>query len=313
MKKSNLKGTLILLLTALIWGTAFVAQTSASDLIGAFSFNAYRNFIASAALLLMVVIMAAYNGKKSGQGFKKEFKSGWQIKGGIICGIVLAIAMGLQQSGINAYPPEAAASGRAGFLTAMYVVLVSVVSIIIKKRADVIIVISCVIVAVGLYFLCFSRGIDKLYFGDLLCFLCAVAYTVQILLVDKYAAGDCVKLSLLQFFVAAILSTIMALITEKTVYFTPEVFTLALFPILYLGIMSSGVAYTLQMVGQKYAEPAVASIAMCMESVFAAVSGWIILGERLAGREIIGCVLMFTAVILSQVPELISMKKGKAN
>ena len=313
MRKNNIKGTLILLLTALIWGTGFVAQTAGADAMGTFSFNAYRSYIATVVLLLYIVIAALVMGRTAGTSFKEQFLSGWQIKGGIICGIVLTVAMNLQQAGIESYPPEAAASSRAGFLTAMYVVLVGVVSAIKNRRIDFVITGCCVIVAIGLYLLCLSDGIDRIYFGDILCFLCSIAYTVQILVIDKYAAGNCVKLSMIQFFTVAVLSTICAAFMEGNTYFNIDSFAKASFSIFYLGIMSSGVAYTLQMVGQKYAEPAVASITMCLESVFAALSGWIILSERLSIREFIGCALLFVAVIVSQLPDLISERKAHAS
>ena len=308
--KKNLEGTLILLIAAFIWGTAFVAQTTASEVVGAFSFNAYRSFVGSAFLFLLSVIFAATGKKETDTTFKKRLFGNWPVVGGIICGVILTAAMNFQQLGIQAYPEGAAASGRSGFLTAMYVIFVAIASRFMGRKLHPLVIASAVVAAIGMYFLCLSSGITNIYMGDILCFCCAICFTIHILVVDKYSYVDSVKLSCLQFLVAGILSLIIALCVEGTQYFTGDVASQAAFSIFYLGVMSSGVAYTLQMVGQKYAEPAVASIAMSMESVFAALAGWMILKESLSGRELFGCVLMFSAVIAVQIPGFLKSDNG---
>lgn len=292
----NIKGSIILLLAALIWGTAFVAQTSGSELVPAFTFNASRSFIGAAFLWGMHYLFDAYRQKKDSEYVVK----GWPVKGGIICGIVLFCAMGLQQVGIGLYPEGVAASGRSGFLTATYVVMVAVYSQFAGKKIHPLIVISVVGVICGMYLLCIAGGITSVYTGDLLEFMCAICFTMHILVVDRFSTSNSIKLSCIQFLTCGTISLVLALITENI---NIEHIIAATGPILFAGIMSSGVAYTLQMAGQKYAEPAVASIVMSLESVFSVIAGWLILGETLTTREMCGCALVFISVILAQIPQ----------
>lgn len=311
----NLKGTLILLLTALIWGTAFVAQTSAADDISPFAFLFSRSLLASIFLFLLVLFQnrarlsarkskATDRGEHTKEEHTKECEKIWNksvILAGIFCGIPLAIASILQQIGIGMYPKDTAASGRAGFLTATYVIMVSLYSIIKARKLRISILVATVVCMVGMYLLSLSEGFSKIYTGDILIFLCAIGYAVYILVVDKYGTVDTTKVSCIQFCFVTVFSLIGMLIFEN-----PSIsdFQTAAIPICYAGIFSSGIAYTLQMVGQKYAEPAVATIVMSLESVFAALSGWLILNEQLKGRELLGCVLVFVAVILAQLPDI---------
>lgn len=292
----NIKGSIILLLAALIWGTAFVAQTSGSQLVPAFTFNAVRSFIGALFLWGMHFAFEAYRQKADSDYRPKK----WPVKGGIICGMVLFCAMGLQQVGIGLYPDGVAASGRSGFLTATYVVMVAVYSQIAGKKMHPLIAISVVGVICGMYLLCIAGGITSLYIGDLLEFFCAVCFTTHILVVDRYSECNSIKLSCIQFLTCGTISLVIALLTESI---NIEHILAATGPILFAGIMSSGVAYTLQMVGQKYAEPAVASIVMSLESVFSVLAGWLILGEILELRELLGCVLVFASVIIAQIPQ----------
>ena len=300
----NLKGTLILLLTALIWGTAFVAQTSAADSISPFAFLFARSILASIFLFLLVLFQ---NRSKLQKDNKEKIWNKSVILGGIFCGIPLAIASILQQIGIGIYPADTAASGRAGFLTATYVIMVSLYSIIKSRKLRISILAATVVCMVGMYLLSLSEGFSKIYTGDILIFLCAIGYAVYILVVDKYGTVDTTKVSCIQFSFVTIFSLIGMFIFEN-----PSIadFKTAALPICYAGIFSSGIAYTLQMVGQKYAEPAVATIVMSLESVFAALSGWLILHEQLKGRELLGCVLVFIAVILAQLPDIIGTGKN---
>jgi drug/metabolite transporter (DMT)-like permease len=294
----NIKGSLILLLTAAIWGMAFVAQSTASDSIGGFTFNAVRSFLGALFLLTFIGVRRIIE-KMRNNTEKIKYKD--TVKGGIICGVILFAAVNFQQFGIAAYPEGTAASGRSGFITATYVVMVAIFEGVRGKKmrpALIAAVIGCI---VGMYLLCFSGGFEKIYTGDILVFLCAICFTAYIIAVDRFAEADSVKLSCIQFFVCALLSSVPMMIFEK-----PELSALisAWLPIVYTGVLSSGVGYTLQIVGQRYTEPAVASIVMSLESVFAALAGWVILQERLSGKELIGCVLVFLSVILAQIQEM---------
>lgn len=289
----NLKGTFILLLTAFIWGTAFVAQTSAKDSIGTFTFNALRNIIAAAFLFLFINIRDVISGKITRCG-------GYPVKEGIICGIVLCISMTLQQMGINNYPEGVAVSGRAGFLTATYVVMVSVAVVFAGQKLHKIVIAAVCVCIAGMYLLCMSDGLNGIYISDMLELLCAVGFTAHILVVDRYSYTDGVKLSCIQFLTSGIISAAGMVMFEQ-VRITG--ITGALIPILYAGVMSSGVGYTLQIIGQKYARPSVTAIVLSLESVFAALAGWVLLSEHLTGRETTGCILVFAAVIMAQIPQ----------
>lgn len=292
----NIKGSVLLLIAAFFWGTTFVAQVSGADNLGTFTFNASRCFVGSIFLAIVIVFRDKVLHKKQ----TVEAKSVWPIKPGIICGVVLFLAMTTQQAGIGLYPENVAASGRSGFLTATYVVMVAVVVSLLKKHVDKLIALAVAGTICGLYFLCMSEGFGSIYKGDILELLCAVCFTAHILVVDRYSKQDSIKLSCIQFITCGAVSLICSLIFDSN---SAQDILKAIIPILYAGVLSSGVAYTLQMVGQKYAEPAVASIVMCVESVFAAIAGWIVLSEKLSPREIFGCVLVFISVIVAQLPE----------
>lgn len=301
----NIKGSIILLIAAFIWGTAFVAQTSASDNVGAFTFTALRSAIGAAFLGVFMLIRKLYFNIS-----KKEVAKPVDIKrslvGGAICGIVLFFATNLQQLGITVYPEGVASSGRAGFITATYVVMVAISGIFFGKKLHPVLWAAVAGCVAGMYMLCLSGGFSGVYFGDVLVFLCAICFTAHILVVDRFSDIDSILLCCLQFTVTGIISAVLMLIFE-----TPDINAImaAWLPIAFTGIMSSGVAYTLQMAGQKHAEPAVASIVMSLESVFSVLAGWVILGETLTTREFLGCVLVFAAVITAQLPEFFKEKK----
>lgn len=294
-------GSLALLLAAVIWGFAFVAQTTGARFIPAFTLNALRSFVGFAFLAILCGLISV---KKKDFLPKDKASLKTLIIGGICCGIALFIATGFQQYAIGTYPEEAGASGRSGFITALYVVLVPCVSaLVFRKKIHPIVWLGIVIAVVGMYLLSFAKGISGVYMGDLITFLCAVSFCGHILVIDYFVArSNGVLLSCVQFFTVGVLSLITALIFEET---TTAAVIEALMPILYLGIMSSGVAYTLQIVGQKYTAPTTASILMSLESVFAVIGGWVVLGERLSGRELFGCLLMFGAIIVAQIPDFI--------
>ena len=286
MKKKQLGNSLLLLLTATIWGSAFVAQSVGMEHVGPFTFTFSRSIIGGMVLLPCILLLGKW---------KKGFATKVEWIGGICCGIALCVANNFQQVGM-----QYTTVGKAGFITALYVVLVPIFGIFIKKRVSLLIW-GCVAVAVaGLYLLCMPAGAFVLAFGDLLVLLCAVLFSVHILVIDHFSPkGDGVVISCIQFFTCGILSGIPMLFFEN-----PSVGNMldAKWSILYAGVLSSGVAYTLQVVAQKNVNPTVASLILSLESVVAVLSGWIILGQGMSSREIWGCVLMFVAIIVAQLP-----------
>lgn len=308
MKKNNIKGSLILCLAALLWGLAFVVQNRAADKIPPFTFNCMRSFIGAAFLFAFMGIKSIFN--KDYIPVPKAMNKKLLLTGGIVCGVVLAISTNFQQFGIAAYPDGVPTEARSGFLTALYVIIVPILSLFVKKKVPVVVWLSALVALVGFYMLCLFEGVSGFYFADILVLGCTLAFSLHIIVIDKYcgAVGG-VRLSAFQFIFCGIVSGIMALIFEidainisSIVSVIPE--------ILYMGIVSSGIAYTLQIVGQKYAEPAIASLSMSLESVFAALGGWVITGNALKGNEIIGCLLVFAAIVLAQTPEFFKKKNA---
>ena len=307
MKHNQVRQVVFPILAAFIWGTAFVAQDMCADAIGTFAFNAARYFIA--VLTLLVVIFISDKLKKDKPSLtaiqrKAANKRLWL--GGLCCGAALAIASNFQQAGLVA----GTEAGKAGFITALYVVLVPVFGLFFKRKVNLPTWIAVVCSVVALYLLCI-KGDFSLAPGDFLVLMCAVCFAVHILVIDYYSPKvDGVKMSCIQFFVCGIASLPFMFLTE-----TPQIGNIldARMPILYAGVMSCGVAYTLQILGQKHANPAIASLLLSMESCFSVLSGWIILGETLSAREGIGCVLMFVAIILAQLPDKREkLKNGQA-
>ena len=300
------KGPLLLLVTALLWGLAFVAQTTAANEVGPFTFNASRNFVG--ALFLSGVI--AYR-RRSGQdrpatddgtGYSRRTL----LVAGVLCGVALCVASYLQQAGITAYPPEAAASSRSGFVTATYMVMVAVMLMFMGKRPHPLVLVAVVVAMAGMYLLCVPNGLGSVYVGDWLVLASAFGYAVHILVIDRYTRVDGVRLSRVQLLVAGVISLVCALVFERP---EPAAVLAAIVPILYAGICSDGIAYTLQIVAQKTTEATVASIIMSLEAVFAALGGWLILSESLTAVELAGCALVFAAVLLSQVPDFLEARK----
>lgn len=297
MKKQpiKLKNSLILLLTATIWGVAFVAQSVGMDYVGGFTFNMVRSIIG--AVVLLPVIWFLNRGKTPSAQTPEEKAANRKtlITGGICCGIFLCLASNFQQFGI-----KYTTVGKAGFITACYIVIVPILGLFLKKKCSPFIWAAVVLALIGLYLLCIKDGfsIGK---GDILVMICAVLFSFHILVIDYFSPKvDGVKLSCIQFLVAGILSAIPAFLLEK-----PQLSSIcaAWMPILYAGVMSCGVAYTLQIIGQKDMNPTVASLILSLESCISVLAGWIILGQNLSTREILGCVIMFGAIILAQLPQ----------
>ena len=299
MKKetSTLKNSLLLLLTATIWGVAFVAQSVSMDYIGGFTYNAVRNIIGAITLVPVILIFSKQDPAADQNPADRQKARKTLITGGICCGILLCLASNFQQFGI-----KYTTVGKAGFITACYIIIVPIIGIFLKKKCSPFIWIAVLLSLGGLYLLCISPGegfsIGK---GDTLVLICAVVFSFHILTVDHFSPlVDGVKMSCIQFLVCGILSGIPALIFEN-----PNITNIlqAWMPILYAGILSCGVAYTLQIVGQKGMNPTVASLIMSLESCISVIAGWLILGQNLSSREIFGCVLMFGAIMLAQLPQ----------
>ncbi len=285
----ELKGNLMLILTAMIWGAAFVAQSVSMDLIGPFTFQSVRSALGCIVLIPLILLR---RNKPFEDRPQKTGKIQWIA--GLAVGVVFFIASNLQQFGL-CYT----SAGKAGFITAMYIIFVPLVGLFFHKKAGWNIWLSVLLALFGLYLLCMTSGFS-VNFGDFLVFLCALAFTVHILVIDYFGPKvDSVLLSCSQFAVNAVLSGIAMFLFEEP---SVDAIVDCWLPIGYAGVFSSGVAYTLQIVGQKYTKPTVASLLMSLESVFAVIFSWILIQEALSGREIIGCVIMFAAIVLAQLP-----------
>lgn len=300
----KIRGNLMLMFTAFIWGASFVAQISGAKEIGAFTFNFSRNVIAGFSLLILIQLwpyIIKIPMKKETQEVKKS-----TIIGGIACGVMLTVAMSFQQLGLSG--ANATTAGKAGFITALYIVLVPLTGIFIGKRVKLKTWIYVFLATIGLYLLSINQGFS-IQIGDFLVLISAFFYALHILVIDYFSPkSNGVKLSMIQFFVAAILSGIVMLIVEEFVW--SDVLSSGI-PILYAGFISSAVGYTFQIIAQKDTEPTTASLILSLESVFAVLAGALILGERLTLREAIGCTIMFVAITLAQIPSKAERRKGK--
>ena len=300
MKKNNLLSSALLLLAAIIWGVAFVAQDALADAVPPFTVNAVRSLIASAALVPVAAVTRRMNGKtlfESNQADRRQL-----LKAGLLCGILLCISVNLQQFGIALYPEGAPVEAHSGFLTAMYILFVPIFGLFLKKRPGPFVLIGVIVAVIGLYLLCLSDGLSALYTGDIVVLICAMSFALQILCIDRFIGlVDGIKLSILQFLVTGVLSAILMLIFEHP---DPGAVLGAWKPLLYLALISSAGGYTLQIIGQKYSSsPTLASIMMSMESVFATLGGILFTGIIPKTTELIGCAVMFAAIIIAQLPD----------
>ena len=306
MKHNQVRQVVFPIITAMIWGSSFVAQSTSTEHIGAFTFNAARSFVGFLALLVVVQIFRMVRKEPEIQQTPEEKKAGRKglVLGGICCGIALALACNLQQLGMVA----GASAGKTSFITTLYVVLVPICGLFLKKRVSPTVWISVLLAVAGLYCLCIKDSFS-IAPSDLLVMLCAFGYTLHILVIDYFTQKvDGVKMSCIQFLSCAVLSAILMLIFEHPTWadITPCIGS-----ILYVGVFSSGVAYTLQILAQKDSNPTIVALLLSLESVFGAVSGDIFLHETMTGKELVGCVLMLIAVVLAQI-EFPSKKKAKS-
>lgn len=297
----KIRSNLLLLLTAFVWGTSFVAQKSGMDYIEPFTYNGIRTFIGGLVLIPVIYFFDRKNKEQieAEKTNKTEAERAKEKKilliGGICCGLALFAASSLQQFGVNY-----TTAGKAGFITTLYVVLVPIFSIVLRKKVRPVMWLCVVMGAVGLYLLCMTDDSFRLQFGDMLVLICAVAFAVHIMVIDYFSPkADGVKLSCIQFLFAGILGLICMVLFETPVL--SAILDCAV-PILYAGVLSCGVGYTLQVIAQKDAEPTAASLILSLESVFAVIAGAIILHESMSFREILGCAVIFAAVIIAQLP-----------
>ena len=295
MKHNQARQVVFPILAAFIWGTAFVAQDLCADSIGTFAFNATRYFIAVLALLVVIAVSdKAKKNRPTPTAEEKKAANKQLWLGGLCCGVALAIASNFQQAGLVAGTD----AGKAGFITALYVVLVPVFGLFFKRKVSLPVWIAVVCSVVALYLLCI-KGDFSLAAGDLLILVCAVCFAVHILVIDHFTAYcDGVKLSCLQFLFAGIISAVCMFLFEDVDF---AAIWSCILPLLYVGIFSCGVGYTLQILAQKDSNPTVVTILLSLESVFAVIAGAIILHQQMTVREYIGCVVMFAAVILAQI------------
>ena len=287
--KNKTKGILALVCATIIWGSTFIAQSVGMDYIGPFTFLTMRAVLAVPFLILLIFVI-----ERNPAETIKKWMNPKLWKAGFICGISLFIAAALQQIGIIY-----TTAGKAGFITAMYILLVPILGAFLGKMPPITVWISVAMAVAGLYFLS-CAGVSQVNMGDLCLLICAFTYAVQITLVDKYGPGlDGLRLNCVQSAVCGIFAALFMAFTEEPVLAN----ILACWTsIAYAGILSMGIAFSLQIIGQKYVEPTPASLIMSLESVFAVICGWLILNERMTKYEICGCILVFAAVILSQIP-----------
>ena len=305
--QKKLRANLMLIIAALIWGSTFVAQTTASDTVEPFTFLFSRSFIGFLFLIPVIAIFNFQNNKKliDGRNDRTLKPSKMTVIAGISCGVVLTVASFCQQKGISLMTDNA--SGKAGFITALYIVFTPIFGVILKRRIPKIIAVCVPIATLGFYLLCIKTGFI-IEFGDILTLVSAFFFSFHILIIDYFMekGANPIKTSCIQFLVVGVIYLILAFIFEK-----PDLSIIwnAKLEIMYAGFLSSGIAYTLQIMAQKDADPTSASLIMSLESVFAVLSGWLVLGEALSNKELLGCLFVFIAVILAQVKLPLPKKK----
>lgn len=294
--KNKLQGELMLLLAALIWGASFVAQRTGMEYVGPFTFNGIRSLLGSLALVPVIMVMNRQRRKMGEAGpANKEVEKRNLLIGGSLCGIILFVASSLQQYGL-----VYTTAGKAGFITALYIVFVPLCGFFLKQRIRPLLWLCVGLATVGLYLLSVQEGF-AINSGDLLVLASAFAFTAHILVIDHFSPQtDGVKMSCLQFLVCGVLSLPFMWVCETISWANIKACWL---PIAYAGILSCGVAYTLQIIAQKRTEPTIASLLLSLESAFALLAGMVILHEQVSSREAVGCLIMFAAIILAQLPE----------
>lgn len=300
-KKKQIRNSALLILTALIWGVAFVAQSQGGDAVGPYTFNCVRSLLGGMVLLPVIAFLDRLGFTSRRPENREDRKR--LFTGGVICGIALFAASTLQQLGIT----YGSSVGKAGFLTACYILIVPIMGIFLGRKCGWNIWCGVVMALAGLFLLCLKDGFSAIQVSDMLLLLCALFYSIQIMAVDHYSPlVDGVRLSCIQFFVSGLIGLIPMICGEMVplgwIQWAQSLASWsAWIPILYAGILSCGVAYTLQIVGQDGLNPTVASLLMSLESVFSVLAGAVILKQYLSGREMIGCAFIFAAIVLAQI------------
>ena len=292
MHKAQVKSSLILLLAATIWGVSFVAQSAGMDHVGPFTFNAVRSTIGAISLLPVIWLMD-WRKKRKGTYQKPQSQKALLV-GGILCGVILSVGSNLQQVGIMH-----TTVGKAGFITACYIVFIPIFGLFIKRAPSPMLWGAVALSVLGLYLLCMS-GQLSINIGDIYVLACSVMFALHLLVIDHYSPQvDGVKLSCIQFFICGGVSAVLMLLFEQP---NTTMILKAWLPILYAGVMACSVAFTLQIIGQKNMNPTPASLILSLEYCMAAIAGWLLLGQKMSLREIIGCLIMFAAIVLAQLP-----------
>lgn len=303
MTTRKVRNSILLVITAFIWGVAFVAQSAGGDAVGPYTFNCIRFLIGGTVLLPVILLLDKL--KLSGRKPVTKSEKKTLLLAGVSCGVILAASSLVQQLGLY----YGTTAGKAGFLTACYILIVPVLGLFLKKKCGINVWIGVILALVGLYLLCMNDSFS-LDFSDTLVLLCAFSFSFHILIIDHFSPlVDGVRMSCIQFFVAGIVCAIPMFFVEMghsvtgIVNWAPALASWdAWLPILYAGVMSCGIAYTLQIVGQEGLNPTTASLLMSLESVFSVLAGWMILGEKMSAKELVGCGLLFIAIILAQIP-----------
>lgn len=307
MRKTQFKGAAILLLTAFIWGSSFVAQSIGMERVEAFTFNGVRTLMGAAVLLPVLLLRDALQGRRLTPAEKEKRRADNKktVLPGILLGLILCLASNLQQEAFND-----STGGKIAFITAFYMLFVPILGIFLRRKVRWPLWICVVMGVAGLYSLCVGPGgFSAVNRGDLLALSCAFVYALHILAVERYSyIEDSIRLAFMQFLTSGVITVILALIFEHP---DPAAIGAAMLPLLYSGVLSCGVAYTLQIVGQKYTPSTVASLLMCMESVFGVICSAIVLRQTLTGAETLGCALMFAAIVISQFSDRIADAAAK--
>ena len=305
MKRNGMKQNSFAVMAAFIWGTAFVAQSMGAEYMEAFTYNTARSMVGFLALLILCIFLRRRQ-KDPDETARRSSREYWKtlLLGGFCCGIAMTLGANLQQKGL-----ETVSSGKCGFITALYIIIVPIIGILLKKRISRTVWISVCLAVLGLYFLCIREDLT-IQRGDFYVLLCAFCFAAQILVIDYFAQKvDGIELSCVQLFVVMFFSAVGMFALETPTWSNIR---MGIGSILYVGIFSSAVAYTLQILAQKDSNPTVISLLMSLESVFATLSGAVLLHERMSGREYLGCALMLVAVILAQLPAGEKARKPKA-
>lgn len=289
--KNSVLNNILLLTTAFIWGAGFVGQRAGMEFIEPITFNCVRSFLGAFSLLLLIIIFKIKKGPNKKMNKWEERR--YMFKAGILCGLALFFASSVQQMGM-----VYTSASKAGFISSMYIIIVPLISVFLGRKFPWSLWLGVFLGAIGLYFLCGSNGISHIGYGDILIMISAILYSIHILVIDHFAPKvDSVKLSCIQFFVVGFISLIPLFIFENP---TMAGIIACKWSLLFTGVVSCGIAYTLQIIAQKNTNPAIASLLLSFESVFAVLTGYLILHEVLTLKEALGCILMFAAVIAAQ-------------